>query len=224
MDSQMIQLIVLAGVAIFLVLRLRSLLGTRTGYEGNPEDYSIRNSRREEAEERGFEVIEGGGEDEDIAAHVDPASETGQALIQMKRVEPSFNLTEFLGGARSAYEMILMAYENGDLETLEQFLAPDVYSGFRQAVEAREEQGLSVEANFVGVREVKLREANFDDIDNVGDITIRFVGEMTSVVRDSDGNVVEGDPNEIKKQVDVWTFSRVMGSENPNWLLVGTGG
>jgi predicted lipid-binding transport protein (Tim44 family) len=224
MGSTVIQLIVLAGIAIFLILRLRSVIGTRQGYEGNPEDYGIA-SRTAARDDEGpnFEVIEGGGIDEDIADHTDIESDAGQALVAMKKVEPSFSLTEFLGGARGAYEMILMAYEHGDLDTLEQFLAPDVYSGFRAAVEARDEQGLVVEANFVGVSDMNLKDAKFDDIDNVADITIRFVGEMTSIVRNSDGEIVEGDANAVKKQADSWTFSRVMASENPNWLLVATG-
>ena len=73
------------------------------------------------------------------------------------------------------------------------------------------------------MREVKLKDARFDDMDNVADIVVRFVGELTSVVRNAEGQVVEGDPQAIKRQSDVWTFSRVMGSENPNWLLVATG-
>jgi predicted lipid-binding transport protein (Tim44 family) len=224
MDGVMVQLMVLAGVAIFLVLRLRSLLGTRTGYEQNPDELRSRAPASDGGDASApSEVIEGGGVDQDIADHVDPDSDDGKALAAMKRIEPSFHVSDFLAGARGAYEMILMAYENGDLDTLEQFLAPDVYAGFRAAVEAREEQGLEVEAQFIGVGEVTLKKAQFDEMDNVGDLTIRFVGEMTTVVRDSEGNIVEGDPNTVKKQKDLWTFSRVMGSDNPNWLLVATG-
>ena len=219
----LLPLLVLAGVAIFLVLKLRSVLGTRTGYEPGPQDRIPTDVNRSERDVP-FDVIEGGGEDRDITDHADPDSDASEALAQMKRVEPDFSVTEFISGARGAYEMILMAYENGDLKTLEQFLAPDVYAGFEQAVEQRAEAGLTVEARFVGVREVKLKDARFDNMDNVADIVIRFVGELTSVVRNADGDVVEGDPQEIKRQADVWTFSRVMGSENPNWLLVATGG
>ncbi|WP_316013379.1 Tim44/TimA family putative adaptor protein [Roseobacter sp. HKCCA0434] len=217
----MVYLLVLAGVAAFLVLKLRSVLGTREGYEPDPQQVNApAPSRRDD---HPFEVIEG-GPDRDISDHVDPDSDSGQALTQMKRVEPDFSLTEFMAGARQAYEMILMAYEKGDLDTLQQFLAPDTYRGFEQAVEQREEAGLSVEAEFIGVREVTLKDAKFDEIDNVGDITLRFVGELTSVVRNAANEVVEGDPQAVKRQTDVWTFSRVMGSENPNWLLVATEG
>lgn len=223
MDGVMVQLIVLAGVALFLVFRLRSLLGTRTGYEQSPDEIGGRRPEVEQDKGAPFEVIEGGGVDQDIADHMDPDSDDGKALASMKRIQPDFHVSEFLSGARGAYEMILMAYENGDLDTLEQFLAPDVYAGFRAAVEQREEQGLQVEAQFIGVSEVTLKGAQFDEMDNVGDLKIRFVGEMTTVVRDAEGTIVEGDPNAVKKQRDIWTFSRVMGSDNPNWLLVATG-
>ena len=219
-----IQLLVLAAVAVFLVLKLRSTLGTRTGYEP-PRDAEVPGASAPGTVEDGaFEVIEGGGVDQDIADHVDVDSDAGQALTSMKRLEPDFNLSEFLSGARQAYEMILMAYENGDLETLQQFLAPDVYKGFEQAVEARAEQGLTVDARFVGVRELKLKNAKFDDFDNTGELEIRFVGELVSVVKDASGEIVEGDPQAIQRQTDVWTFARTMGSDNPNWLLVATGG
>lgn len=217
-----VPLLVLAAVAVFLVLKLRSVLGTRTGFEPTP-DRLPRNPGNGTVVEGDFASVEPEGQDRDISDHVDLDSDAGQALTQMKRVEPDFGVTEFIAGSKQAYEMILMAYENGDLGTLEQFLAPDVYRGFEQAVEQRAEAGLTVDARFVGVREVKLKDARFDDMDNVADIVVRFVGELTSVVRNAEGEVVEGDPQEIKRQSDTWTFSRVMGSDNPNWLLVATG-
>lgn len=224
MGSTIFQFLILAGIAIFLILRLRSVIGTRQGYEGNPEDFGIQKRNiGQNKDDSTFEVIEGGGVDEDIADHIDTETAAAKALSDMKRIEPSFSVTEFLEGARGAYEMILMAYENGDLDTLEQFLAPDVYTGFRAAVEARAEQGLTVDANFVGVSDMKLKDASFDASENIADVTIRFVGEMTSVVKNADGDIVEGDPSEIKKHADTWTFSREMGSQNPNWLLVATG-
>ncbi|MEL7215742.1 MAG: Tim44/TimA family putative adaptor protein [Pseudomonadota bacterium] len=221
MNGQLLQLLILAGVAVFLVLRLRSVIGTRQGYEAEPDEMRG-GPTTTQRDTRSFEVIEG-GPDQDIADHADPDSDTGQALAAMKRVEPEFNVSDFIGGAKGAYEMILMAYENGDLDTLEQFLAPDVYAGFRAAVEARDEKGLTVEATFVGVSGTTLKAAKFDEMDNVADITLRFVGEMTSVVKDADGTIVEGNAGEVKRQSDMWTFSRVMGADNPNWLLVATG-
>jgi len=142
----------------------------------------------------------------------------------MKTNEPGFNVGEFLGGARGAYEMILMGFEAGEMSKIQPFLSEEVYETFASVVEAREAQGLSVEANFVGVRELKLEEAAFDTTTREGEITVKFVGELTSVVRDKGGDIIEGNPNEVKRQKDVWTFARIMGSDNPNWQLVATGG
>ncbi len=221
MGSQMIQIIILAGVALFLILRLRSVLGTREGFE-KPRELPDPNASANNA--RSFEVIDGGGVDHDIAHVVDPESDAGRALAAMKRIDPEFMVGEFTHGARSAYEMIIMAYENGDLDTLREFLAPDVYEPFAAAIAERNAKGYAVEAQFIGVREVKLVDAHLDGETNEADITIRFMGELTSTVRNAEGEVVEGGPNDIKQQRDVWTFSRVMTSDNPNWLLSGTGG
>lgn len=220
MSSPVIQLIVLAAIAIFLILRLRDVLGTREGFEKpvvtRDESSRIRNRDR-------FEVIEG-GPDTDITDHVEEGSDTAEALAQMKSAEPSFSVGEFLGGARGAYEMILMKFEAGEMAAIQPFLSTEVYESFAAVVEDREKQGLTIDANFVGVREMKLVEAEFDPETSEGEISVKFVGEMTSVVRDKGGDIVEGNPNEVKRQKDVWTFARVMGSDNPNWQLVATGG
>ncbi|GGD21562.1 Tim44/TimA family putative adaptor protein [Sinisalibacter lacisalsi] len=220
MSSPVIQLLVLAAIAIFLIIRLRDVLGTREGFE-KP---AVTKTADPRDEKRGqFQVIEG-GPDADITDHVPDGSPAAKALTAMKAAEPSFNVGEFLGGARGAYEMILMAFEAGDLAKIRPFLADDVYESFAAVVEARAEKGLTIEADFVGLRELKLLDAEFDPATNEGEVTVRFLGELTSVVRDKSGEIVEGNPKEVKRQKDVWTFGRIMGSDNPNWLLVATGG
>ncbi len=220
MNDAVIQLLVLAAIALFLVIRLKNVLGTRTGFEKPP---AIDPARRDTSVRRDFEVIEG-GPDRDITDHVDDGTDNAKALAAMKLAEPGFNVTEFVGGARQAYEMILMAFENGDLEPVQPFLSEDVYEAFLSVIADREDKGLKVQASFIGVSETTLQTAELDRMDNDAQITLRFGCEMTSVVRDAEGTVIEGNPNEIKKQRDVWTFGRVMGSDDPNWKLVATGG
>ncbi|MCG6884530.1 MAG: Tim44/TimA family putative adaptor protein [Silicimonas sp.] len=219
MSSSLIQLLVLAGIAVFLILRLRSVLGTREGFEKPPVTgpSGARSSRRPE-----FDVIEG-GPDHDITDHVEDGSSSAKALAAMKMAEPGFMVGTFLEGSRAAYEMILMAFESGDLSGIRDFISDEVADSFQAVIDMRKEQNLTVDANFVGVREISLKEAEFDRSSSEGDITVRFVGELTSVVKNADGEVVEGNPNEIKRQRDTWTFSRKMGSDNPNWKLVATG-
>ena len=213
MTSAVIQLIVLAGIALFLILRLKSVLGTREGFEKPP--IAARPGPRR------FEVIEGSA-DSDIADHVPEGSKAFHALHAMKRVEPDFSVADFLAGARSAYEMILMAFERGELERIRPFISDEVHAAFQEAVRQREEQGLKVEAEFVGVRETALVDADFDERTAEAEISVRFVGEMTLVIRDREGKIVEGRPNAVRKQKDVWTFMRKMGRDDPNWILVAT--
>ncbi|MDM7931710.1 Tim44/TimA family putative adaptor protein [Tabrizicola sp.] len=218
MNGSLIQLLVLAGIAIFLILKLRSVLGTRDGFEKPPLPPEEARPRVR----RDFEVIEGGA-DRDIVDHVPEGSDAARALSAMKQAEPSFAVTPFLQGARSAYEMILMAYERGDLDSIRDFLADDVEASFAEAIAAREAQGLTVDASFVGMKELVLHDATFNRESGMGEISVRFVGEQTYVVRNKAGEIVEGSPREIKKSRDIWTFARHMGSDDPNWQLVATG-
>ena len=218
MNSSIIQLLVLAGVAIFLFIKLRSVLGTRDGFEKPPLPLDDARPRAK----RDFEVIEG-GPDRDITDLVPDGSPAAVALSAMKKAEPGFSVGTFLQGARGAYEMILMAFDKGELASIKAFLAPDVFETFSEAVAQRERDGLRIESTFIGLREMVLHEATFDTASRDADISVRFLGEKTSLVRNSAGEVVEGSPTAVKKQRDIWTFSRRMGADDPNWLLSATG-
>lgn len=217
MNSPLIQLLVLAGIAIFLILRLKNALGTREGFErSDAAKPAGEHPRRAE-----FEVIEG-GPDRDIVDHVEDGSDSAKALRAMKEVEPDFSVSEFLGGARGAYEMIVMGFEKGELDDIRPILADDVYQSFAEVVQQRQDQGLTIQAEFIGMREVKLAGATFDEDTREAEISVRFVAELTSAVKDSAGEIIEGSTTEIKRQRDTWSFARKMGSDDPNWLLVST--
>ncbi|MGL4235662.1 Tim44/TimA family putative adaptor protein [Tabrizicola sp.] len=218
MNSSLIQLLVLAGIAIFLILKLRSVLGTRDGFEKPP--VPLEDVRPQV--KRNFDVIEG-GPDRDITDHVGDGSDAAKALMAMKQAEPGFSVTPFLEGARGAYEMILMAFEKGELDRIRPFLSDDVEATFAEAIDQREKDGLTVEATFVGMKELALQDATFNRDSGMAEISVRFVGEQTYIVRNKAGEVVEGSTKEIKRQRDVWTFARRMGVDDPNWQLVATG-
>ena len=218
MNSSTIQLLVLAGVAIFLFIKLRAVLGTRDGFEKPPVPLDDARPRAK----RDFEVIEG-GPDRDITDLVTDGSPSAIALAAMKKAEPGFSVGTFLQGARGAYEMILMAFDKGEMDRIKPFLAPDVFETFAQAVAQREKDGLRIESTFIGLREMVLHEATFDAASREADIAVRFLGETTSLVRNTAGEVVEGSPTAVKKQRDIWTFSRRMGVDDPNWHLSATG-
>ena len=214
MGNNMLQIIVLAAVAVFLILKLRSVLGTREGYEKPPVPM------QPPARPTKFEVIDG-GPDQDIYDHAPEGSATAKALSQIKSVERDFNVSEFLRGARGAYEMILMAYERGDISNVRAFLSDEVATSFQAAIDQRP-KGHVIKAEFVGLREIALEDAEFDAATKTGEVTVRFIGELTAVTKDASGAVVSGSPDEVKRQRDVWSFARVLGSKDPNWQLVAT--
>ncbi|RNF34606.1 Tim44/TimA family putative adaptor protein [Paracoccus methylarcula] len=218
MSNPMIQLLVLAAIAIFLILRLRNVLGTRDGFEQTKPE-PPRTDRRT------FEVIDGSASeiDHDINDHVEPDSPNADALAAMKRAEPSFVVGDFLTGAKSAHEMILLAFERGDISDIRPFLADEVASAFQSVIDSRNAQGQTVEAQYLGTRETAISTAEFDRPTATAEISVQFVAELIVATRDAGGNVVEGDPKASRKQRDVWTFSRRMGQDDPNWQLVATG-
>ncbi|MBV0891240.1 Tim44/TimA family putative adaptor protein [Paracoccus sp. Z118] len=215
MSNPMLQLIVLAAIAVFLILRLRNVLGTRDGFE--PPRIPDAPAARQMPADLAAPVDE-----EDITDHVEASSPAAHALEQMKFAEPSFTVGPFLLGARQAYEMILTAFERGDLSEVRPFLAPAVAEAFDQAIAARAERGITTEVQYLGTRETTLAEANYNAETQEGDISVRFVGELIVAHRDASGAVIEGDPRAARKQRDVWTFARRMGDPDPNWRLVAT--
>ena len=209
------ELLILLAIAVFLVLRLRSVLGTREGFEKPPE------ANRPEAPARDFQVIEG-GPDTDITDHVPEDSPMVETISSIKRVDPEFRLSDFLSGARAAYEMILMGFERGEIDDIRPYLSEEVAETFDEVVASRTEQGLTIHADFAGIREMKLQDVQLDADTQVADLTVQFTAELFSEVRNADGDVVEGDAKQVKRQRDIWTFSKDMRSSDPNWRLVAT--
>ena len=211
-DGGMVTLLILAAVTVFLVLRLKNVLGTKTGHEKPVEPVM-----RAPAAERPApaEVVE--------TPEIDDSDPKSVVFAKMQAIEPDFSAPTFANGAKRAYEMLLMAFENGDKSTLQKYLSPDVYQGFAGVIDERANAGLTVDARFVGLREAEIVGARYDEDDQVAEIDMRFVGELVTVVRDKEHRIVEGDPNEIRREYDQWTFGRKMGSSDPNWLLIATG-
>lgn len=218
MSNPLLQLLVLAGIAIFLILRLRNVLGTRDGFEPPQVDQPAAGPGR-------FEVIEGTADevDHDVIDHAEAGGPAAAALHAMKQVEPDFGVRDFLTGSKQAYEMILMAFERGDLTEVRPFLAPPVAEAFQAVIDQRTAHGQTVQAQYLGTRETSLAAAEFDPATGIAEISVRFVGELIAATRDAEGNVIEGDAKASRKQKDVWTFARQMGQNDPNWQLVATG-
>lgn len=219
MGSSGIQLIILAAIALFLILKLRKTLGTRDGFESGPNQRTI---DAPEEPRREFEVIEGGA-DRDIAKYAKDNEAATNALLSMKGVEPNFNVGGFMEGARKAYEWILIAFAEGRLEEIEPYLSSEVSESFAQTISDRASDDRNFTTTFVGIRESGVLDAEFVAETSNAEITVEFVCDLISYVTDLDDNLVEGDTKEVRAQTDVWTFARKMGGDDPNWKLVATG-
>ena len=125
-----------------------------------------------------------------------------------------------MAGARAAYEMIVMAYAEGDRRTLKNLLSREVYEGFEAAIRERESRGETVETRFVAIDKSDITGAEVRG--HTAQVTLRFVSQLVSVTRDKAGNVIDGNPEKVTDVTDVWTFARDVSSRDPNWKLVAT--
>ena len=225
-------------LAVVIFIRLRNVLGRRTGNERPPFDpYTTPDAKRagSEANEPVVALPRGRSSRRPVAeASVPPVedlearlgrhaakdSPLGQSLTGLMRADPGFDPNHFIDGAKAAYEMIVMGFAQGDDATLKQLLGSDVYDGFQRAIRERESRGEKVESSLVGIDKTDIIEAEVKN--RTAYVTVKFVSELISVTRAADGEIVEGDPKKVREVTDIWTFAREVGSKNPNWKLVAT--
>ena len=226
--------IIFLALAVFIFLRLRNVLGQRTGNERPPYDRAARNVVHG-TQDNNVVPIPGTVIDQaplaptaDIAAPSDrwigiaePGTTLAQGLDAIAAQDSSFDPRHFLSGARSAYEMIVLAFANGDRRALKDLLSSDVYDSFEAVIRDREKHEQKTETRFVSIDKAELVGA--EGRDKSAQLTVRFVSQMISVTRDKAGTIVEGNPDKVTDITDVWTFARDTTSRDPNWKLVGTG-
>jgi predicted lipid-binding transport protein (Tim44 family) len=225
--------IIFLALAVFIFLRLRSVLGQRTGRERPPYDpYSARDAVRPstndnvvalpgrgsvEAPQKPIETVEPSERWKGIA---EPGSTVAAGLDAIAREDPGFDAKHFVAGCRAAYEMIVTAYAEGDRRNLKNLLSKDVYDGFDAAIRERETKGETSETRFVSIDKSEITGA--DQRGRNAQITVRFVSQLVSLTRDRSGAVIDGSPDKVTDVTDVWTFARDVSSRDPNWKLVAT--
>ena len=226
--------IIFLALAVFIFVRLRSVLGQRTGNERPPFDRSARNALQG-AQDKNIVTVSGKVIDQaplaptaDVAPSSDrwkelaePGSALAQGLDAIVEKDSSFDPRHFLSGARGAYEMIVLAFANGDRRALRDLLSSEVYESFDAAIKEREKAEQKTETRFVSIDKAELVGAEARD--RTAQLTVRFVSQMISVTRDKSGTIVDGNPDKVADITDVWTFARDTTSRDPNWKLVGTG-
>ncbi|MEM5470838.1 Tim44/TimA family putative adaptor protein [Hoeflea sp. AS60] len=215
--------------AVIIFIQLRSVLGKRTGHERPPQEMTrldqtqaqeglddpkvvtLPRRGRENAEPETFAAVD---------AYAAPSTELNKGLREVVTADPSFAPKDFVGGATSAYEMIVSAYAEGDRKTLKGLLSREVYDGFVAAIEEREKKGETVRSNFVGIEKAAIIQAELKGTE--ANITLRIISQLISATLDKDGEVIDGDLVEVTDVNDVWTFARDTRSRDPNWRLIAT--
>ncbi len=207
-----IDLILFGMIALFLVLRLRSILGRRTGYERPPAPYQPPASTA-------APVIEGRAEPvAPAAARVlpDPASPVGQTLARMRGIDPGFEPGAFLNGAEQAFRIIVDAFAKGDRATLRPLLADATYGAFDNAISLREAAGQTQVSEVRAIQSATIEQAELSG--NTAKLTVRFVSDQISLTRDTNGNPVAG-TDAVTELVDLWSFERDLSGRDPTWRL-----
>jgi len=190
-----IDIILLAMFAGFIILRLRNILGRKTGHQGKSMNRYF---------PRGVEVLK------DIENN--EAIKSGNVDEEAKK--------QFLKGAENAYEQIIVSFAKGDKKVLKTLLGKKMFDRFSEVIEQRKEKKLKYETTFIGLKSSKILE--FKKIENIYKVSVNFVSEIITCVKDKDNNVIEGNPDTIKTVNDVWSFSKNMWSQDPTWYLVET--
>ena len=225
--------IIFLALAVFIFLRLRNVLGQRTEDERPPFERAARDVLRGAL--GSVTPMAGKALDQPPPPlpSADPVvipdrwkgiADTGSSLArgldQIAAADPAFDGQHFISGAKSAYEMIVLAFANGERRALKDLLSPEVYEGFEAAIKEREQRGEKVETRFASIDKAEI--VNAETRDRSAQITMRFISQMISVTRDKAGTVVDGNAEKLTDVTDVWTFARDIASRDPNWKLVGT--
>jgi len=225
-------LILLAVIAGFIILRLRSHLGRRTGHQEPMDPFAQQGREQAESqnsEERVLQFPDRSAETEkederlpdigrnDVPSHSVPAD---KGVAAIKGVDLSFDEAAFVSGARMAFEMIVNSYAGGDIKTLRPLLANEIFEEFASAIRTREDAGESLETTLVSVTEAEIVEAELQG--KTAFVTVRFRSEQINVLRDGQGKIIQGSEQGVDTVTDLWTFARNTRSRDPNWTLVAT--
>ncbi len=224
--------IIFLALAVFIFLRLRSVLGTRTGRERPPYDpYAARkpgqpatekvialpNRNAQTTPAQTAEPVPAGERWKGVAA---PGSTLAAGLDAIASADSSFDAKGFIAGARGAYEMIVTAYAEGDRRSLKSLLSREVYEGFEGAIAEREKRGETVESHFVSIDQADITQAEMRQ--RTAQVTVHFVSKLITATRDKEGKVIDGNAEKVTDVTDIWTFARDVSSRDPNWKLVAT--
>lgn len=212
-------ILLFAALAGFLFFRLRSVLGRRTGNERPPENPYEANPDSQNENDNVI-PLPNRSEEEGSEEEAYPENPLSAGLLSVKMADRSFDEREFVVGAKVAFEMIVNAFASGDVDTLKMILSDKLYAGFAGAIEEREKAAETQETNLASIRSADIVGASLEN--HLAHVTIEFSSDQVKVTRDRDGDVIDGDPDMIETITDIWTFTRDVRSNDPNWQLTAT--
>ena len=208
----LIDILIFAAIALFLIFRLRSILGSRDGFEQKREEVS-----RFTSDPANDEIPQ---DEKVISLHTDKKPINGKGLTAVRQADPSFRDDEFMSGAASAFSLVLTAFADCDLASLRRLLAFELYQEFAQSVHDRNKRGDRLEITIDEIEDVQLLDGEV--VDNVASVTLQFVSLQTRLVTDKNGVVLEDESEAKVKITDIWVFERDTTLADPNWKLVET--
>lgn len=217
---QFLEIIFFALLAVFIILRLRSVLGRRTGHERPPSKTFAHSRTNQEEDDNNVVSLPERGRGPEPVEDAQPPGTAGAGAREIRAMDPSFDVNDFVSGARTAYDMVLSSFAASDTDTLRALLDDDVYVNFQRAIADRESRGETLETTLVAVKSADVVEARA--VGRMAEVTVKFVAELVNVTRDKDGEVVSGDPRVVQNITDYWTFARDVRSSDPNWKLIAT--
>jgi predicted lipid-binding transport protein (Tim44 family) len=224
--------LLLLVVAVVILLRLRGMLGRKTGNERRYDPYAqreqggtvstpgkvvpmpTRDTARPPQASSSKEV------EERIRDFMPDSNPAHAGLLEIARQDSGFDPQHFVQGAKAAYEMIVTAFAEGNKKLLKQFLSREVYDGFAEVISERETRGEMVDTSFVGINKADIIDAETKS--KTARVTVKFVSQLITAVKNRNGEIIDGDPKQIREVTDIWTFAREVTSRDPNWKLVAT--
>jgi len=218
---QALDIILFAMIAAFLVLRLRSALGRRTGHQRPPPEASADSGGEPKTNENVVELSDQTSDKSDsILEDIDPADPIEAGLAEIRVADPSFELSTFVSGAKAAFEIVVQAFAEGNKASLRDLLNNEVLDNFGLEIDKREKAGETLETTVISIKKEDIIEARISG--GTAFITVKLVSEQVNVVRDADGVTIDGDGNQVTTVTDIWTFARNTRARDPNWRLVET--
>ena len=203
-------IIIFAMLAIYLVFQLRRVLGRKTGMEKPPTN-EFTEEKELTSQYENIIPLHDGNQEQTV---------TASGIARLRQLDTNFNEREFISGSRSAFTWIVSAFADGDAMKLEPLLGPKLFKSFDQAIQERVAAGQKLETNIVSIKSAQIDEVSVEG--NTASVTVEFVSDQIKVVRDTEENIIDGDPDTIENLTDLWTFNRDVTSPNPNWILTRT--